>query len=404
MLFGFMSIFGFTPIDTAASVLGLNICQRLLEFIFLQTPLGAAAFTAGFLLSLWQSSQQAEFHSLIKFFIICVAVLLLILPSRPEGEIKSAVEQYGQTTIKSQEIKDIQINEHRIPVILSFLGQMMDAVFIGAVHAIDAVTPAWAQYGTGPFLLHQTSLRLKENIDQGIADISLKKRVDQFLYDHYLPALSMLKNDSPQFQEQQELWPGHARILAFYSPAARREWEDLQRAFQQTSRQQPILSERGRDVLQQMTGTRLEDIDQAVFKSMTAREVHELKRPIQRFSSLFWQSINWILAVFPNIYGWANMMAYAFFPFLILFLGITRHAGLLTHYLKALIWIKSWLLGGALSFYSSLIIARLQAQSSSDPFWAWEHPYYCVGAVIGLLLMPTATFFIINKGGNTWGI
>ena len=156
-----MDIFGFTATDTALSVLGLNTAQIIADFIFLQTPLAALAFAAGLIADIIQTTQTGNYRPLIVFFLIFVSVFLCLLPKRPEGVIKSALEHYTQSTQSSQAFKDQILDYHQIPVLLSFLDQMTDALMIGFIHAFDSVMPAWAHYLTAPFGLQRNCLNIK---------------------------------------------------------------------------------------------------------------------------------------------------------------------------------------------------------------------------------------------------
>jgi len=60
------------------------------------------------------------------------------------------------------------------------------------------------------------------------------------------------------------------------------------------------------------------------------------------------------------------------------------------------IWIKSWTLTAAISYNISLMVARLQAQTSSQANWFWDYPYYALVASVLLCLMPLLTLVGIH--------
>ena len=396
-----MDIFGLTPYDAALSVLGLNYCQIITDFLFRQTSVGLCAFIIGFLLSLWQVKKTGQYRPLIVFGFIILTAVPLFLPNKEEGSIKSAVERYAQSIQTSQELKDHLINTHQIPVILSFVSQFIDSIMIGIIHAIDVLTPAWANYLTAPFRIHQTSFNIREEMNKGIADIDLERQLNIFLHDYYLPALSNLKHSTPAI-DLNELWPGHARISVYYSSSGQKEWAKLKLQLMNYLNQNPSLSEQERARVINLTQMPAQTIEEGLIKSMV---IHEFNRTVKLAEpGLIWKLSAWTLRGFPYMYGGFNVMLYAAFPMLILALAVTRDSGIIIHYLKNLLWDKTWILSGALCFYGSMLIARLQAQSTDSPAWVWEHPYYCVAAAVMLVIMPIATFLIINQlGGNTWG-
>ena len=389
-----MDIFGLTSVDSALSVLGLNYAQLTVDFLFYKTPVAIVVFTGAFLLGLWQMARSGQYRHLITFFLAALTIVLLLLPKRQEGDIKSAVEHYSQSAQSSQSIKNQILNYHQIPVILGFIAQMGDALMIGIIRSMDAVTPQWANYLTAPFGLHRGCLNIREAVQNGIEDIALRQKAEDFLYDHYLPSVSMLRIDLPSI-DINELWPGHARIVNYYSSDARRQWEAIERELRNNINQNPAISEKTKAGIGQMMHLPLQDIEGALLRSFIR---FELQRMAHRYKpSIFWRMNSWVLTAFPYLCGWAQLILYAMFPFLLLAFAFSRRVDVLSHYLRIFCWVKSWDLGGAVCFYFSLFIARLQAQASTDPSWAWEHPYFCVAAGIILGFMPVGTFLIINK-------
>ncbi|MBI4309631.1 MAG: hypothetical protein HY591_04800 [Candidatus Omnitrophica bacterium] len=389
-----MDIFGFTAVDTALAVLGLNYAQIITDFIFFKTPLASLAFACGIIACLVQIIRTGHYRALALFFLIFLSISFLLLPKRPEGTIQSALEEYSQSSQSSQDLKDQVLDYHDLPVILSFLGQAMDVFMIGIIHALDTVTPAWAQYLNAPFGLHNYCLHIREAMEQGIGDPGLRQKLNTFLYDQYLPALGMVQHDDPAVDFGQ-MWPGHEKITPYYPSSARKQWEGMERQLRNYLDTNPALAEQARVSVIALTQTSAQVMEQSLLKSITGRELKEAG-DIHKIT-LLRQAGSSMMAVFPWIYGWANLMLYALFPLVILAMCISRSWKTAVYYLKGLVWVKSWSLGGALSFYASLLMARMQAQAASgDPSWAWERPYFCIYAGIVLGLVPLMTFFLIK--------
>lgn len=331
--------------DKVLSADGLSYAQSIIDFLFTQAPCAALIFTAGLLLALWQLVRSGSYHPLIIFFFLFISIPLLAKP-----------------------------------VLLNFLGKFGDVITTGAISVIDAAMPDQAKYLTAPFGLQRSSLSIREDLDQGFSDAVLQQRLNKFLYDQYLPALGVNKNNPIS-----------------YPPNTQRQWQDLQRDLKNNFTGSFLTDKLRTDISYLTQSSR--DIEEALIKSTVRRGLNGTARI--RSSALPWQISFWGITAFPYIYGFANLLLYAFFPLAVLVLVLSRRAAVLLHYLKTLVWIKSWALGGALSFYASLFVARLQAQASpNDPSWAWEQPYYCLAAVILLCFTPLATFLIIQKTGG----
>jgi hypothetical protein len=79
-----------------------------------------------------------------------------------------------------------------------------------------------------------------------------------------------------------------------------------------------------------------------------------------------------------------------------LFLIIFRNLNLFLRYCEALVWIKSWIITAALSYYVSLIAIHVQSQANSQLHWFWEYPYHALLSSILLYLLPVLTFIAID--------
>ena len=150
------------------------------DYIFIRTPLGIAAFTAGFLLSLWHSARSANFSRFFIFAFLSLSVLSLIIVPRRQDD--------------------------RAPVLFVFVSDAADAVFKGAI-VLER-----------PFAPHRLSLQMRAFVRQGIQDHTLKYRLAEFLHAHYLPVLGMTGLRA---------WPGDPQVVGHYSPQAKTEWRGL---------------------------------------------------------------------------------------------------------------------------------------------------------------------------------
>lgn len=388
-----MNLFGLTPIDAALSALGLNFAQLITD-VLTKSSLAALFFIVSVLFGIARLIRSGNYRVLASLFLLTLAVIFLLFPHRSEGAILSAAERYGQSTQSSQVIKDRIFNYHQVPVLLTFVNQSGTAFFVGIIHALDKFVPQGAAFLSAPFAPQTHALIIREEIQGGIGDLDLRQDLNLFLYDHYLPALVLLKRDSPN-TDIALLWPGDARINSYYSIAARRQWSSLESALRRYFDLNTNFSEKARSNMTFLTGP-ADAVDKALIKSVVNRQLNILTKTSR--TDFIWRSSLWLLNSFPYVYGIGNLALAVFFPFLILMLVIKRNAGLLFGYLKALVWIKSWVLTAAVSSYFSLMMARLHPQTS-DPSWVWEEPYYATAAAIALVILPFMTLHLIKQGG-----
>ena len=387
-----MNIFGLTPIDAALSALGLNCAQLIADFFF-QTPLAAMVLISGLLLNIGRLV-NGNYRSFITFLFLTLTVSLLLLPNKAEGTIASAVERYGQAPSQSsQSIKDQVLNYHRIPAIQSFLNNAAEAAVVGIVHTFDSVVPAWARYLNSPFGLQKSCLYIREDLRHGISDFTLRRELNQFLHDYYLPALIFTKHNTSNL-DMTAVWPGNERISVHYSSQARQQWSTLEKQLKVYFEKNKNLSEAARSKIANLTQTSLQIIDQYLIKSLvdqqlnTTAQVKNIDWP--------WHLTLWGLNFFPILYGGANLVLNFFFPFLVLILVLSRNIKFLFSYLRVFAWVKSWVFVGAVSSYISLSAARLHGPSS-NPAWSWEQPYFCMAAVLLLVFIPFFTFTFIKS-------
>ncbi len=320
-------------------------CGLITDYVFIKTPLGIAAFTAGFLLSLWHSARSSNFSRLFLFaFITLSTCLLYIVPRRQED---------------------------RAPVLFVFASDMADAVFKGAI------------FVEKPFAPHNLSFQMRAFIRQGIQDPALKDRLSEFVHAHYLPALGMTGLRA---------WPGDPQVISHYSPQAKTEWEGLRRDLLKTLNASASPWPATREYLSQWANAPDRDLDSQALQSLVQREI----LPFHQGDS-FWQACGWVFAVFPNIWVVADASLGIVFPFTLLALLIACNLSFLTGYVRNFIWIKSWILGGALCHFASLALATPAAGSV---LWFWEYPVYAAFGALLLCLMPLMTFLLTRR--KTW--
>jgi hypothetical protein len=384
-----MDIFGLTPIDTALASWGLNFSQDLIEFLFIRSHFGVLAFVMGFLWSIWESSKEANFKHFFIFIFLSLAILLLfILPNRPESAIKSAQEIYGTApSLTAQALKSAQTSHSQIPIMLSFVGQMADLAGMAAIYRVDESLQENLRFLSRPFGLQRLSLQSYQVINSPITDEGLREDIDKFMYAYYLPALIMLRNDqhvnNPSF-----FWPGNEQIVNYYSSMGRQQWLDLKSRLKHLIDDPQGVWVETREILNQIKPQ--ENLDDQMMASIIHGQYH-----IKENTWLKWAGR--IQTSFPYILGWGNFCLYASFPFVLVALMVIRRFTLFAQYVEIFIWIKSWMVGCAISFYISLFAARVQAQTSMDAAWFWNYPYYVALSSVLLMIMPILTFIGIHK-------
>ncbi len=387
-----MDIFGLTPIDSALSAWGLICSQKLTEFFFSQSHLGITAFAIGFVWSVWESSREANFKYFAIFIVLSlVGIFLFILPQRQETNIKSAMEAHGGGNINptAQSLKDSQTHDNSMPLVLSFIGQMADMVNMGAISILDNTLSNSAHFLSNPFGLQKLSFQAYQLTHSPIADASLKQDLDDFIYAHYLPSLNMYLNKA-QAADLHTLWPGDARITRLYSSNQRSQWDDLKNGLSNLL-QDPQSWGKIRSSLSQ-TNIFGNNLDNQIIASVVNAQLYHSK------SHSWWNWASIVPTSFPYILGWGNFCLYVGFPPLMLSLIIVRRMTLFLKYVEIFIWVKSWTITAAISYYISLMAARIQAQTSTQYNWFWDYPYYALLASMLLCLMPILTLVGIHQG------
>ena len=358
-----MDVFGLTAVDSALSAWGLNCAATLIDLLFVKTPVGLVAFTVGFFWAIVQSARQGYFKHLTVFILLSlIGVLLFIGSKRQETTIKSAVEVYGTSALTAQSIRDSQTNQRSMPLMLSFFSQWADSISIGIINKVDEALNNQPHFLNSPFEIQRLSLRANQFINEPIADVKLRKKVEDFIYAEYLP--SLIKGETVSLSDIQVL-------LKPLLDDAQGPWTKVKGALTQIGRSQ-------------------NNIDNQIMASIVQGQC----APKQ---SLWLQWAAAVQSFFPYITGWANFCLYLCFPFLMLALIVFRRMNIFLRYLEVFVWVKSLILSSAVSYYISLIALRIQGQAANGVSWFWENPYYVAVASILLLLMPVLTFVGIHQ-------
>ncbi len=377
-----MDIFGLTPIDAALSAWGLNCSQKLTEFFFNQTFLGVTAFVAGFVWSLWQSVREVNFKHFAVFVVISLTGTILFIPHKyQQSSVKSAVEVYGASKNTAQSINVTLTNGHTIPTILSFIGQMADMVSIGTISILDAALSNNAKFLGDPFGPQKLSLQIHQIVHAPLEDVHLRESLGDFIYAQYLPSLIMYQNKTPILYDLHSLSPEKFR----YDNS---QWDNLKLRLGTLTAAGPWARIKG--TLSQM-GIRQNNLDEAIFASIIRGQIQAGE------NNWPWSWAMSTQTFFPYIMGWANFCVYVSFPVLMLAIVIVRRMGLFLRYAEIFLWVKSFYLTSAISYYISLMIAHLQAQTSVQANWFWDYPHYAVVASVLLCLMPVLTLLGVHQ-------
>ena len=388
-----MDIFGLTSIDACLSAWGLNVAQSIIEFFFSRTNLGVLVFAIGFLSSIWQSVKEGSFKHFAVFIFICISgFLLIIVPSRQEPHIKSVMEVYGTSSFTSKTLKDSQTTMHTMPLFLSYFGQMADAMSIGIVSIIDNAFTNDFRFLSNPLGVQGLSLQVNQLVNVPIADVKLRKDLDDFMYAYYLPSLNMYIDANPngQVSNLRALWPGDTNIVHYYSEQGQLKWQEIQNSLMRLINAPQEPWGRIKRLLQQFN-VASNDIDNQILASIIRGQLHVNQ------GHPYWFWVGAIHHFFPFVYGWANFCLYVSFPILMLAMIIFCRFIVFLRYLEIFIWIKSWILTTAIAHYVSMIAFRIQVQNLTEVHGIWEYPYFSVVAVILLCLMPVLTFIVIHK-------
>jgi hypothetical protein len=225
-------------------------------------------------------------------------------------------------------------------------------------------------------------------------DVSLRYRLEDFIYSTYLPSLYNYISDQDDMQGIKQLWPGDQRISSYYSAADRAEWEHVLRGllFLVQEPRSPWDSVKSRmDELKIPTT----DIEEKILASMIRGQIHQLHE-------IGW--VQWTAAMlnfFSYSYGASNFLLYVAFPFMLLLMLITGWTNFMLYYVEFFIWIKSWIITSALAHYVSLVAAAMLSRASADSSWFWESPYHVLIAALLLYLLPVGSFILINQSFQT---
>ncbi len=419
------NIFGITPVDAALSAVGLNISQSLFDFLFGPSKIAYLCFVIGFLYTLWQCAIRANYRLALTHLAIYMACLIIVfIPANAsqEGVITSAWEFYSaQDTpsnqpllhqppaLSTQALKSAYApmdQQRAMPALLSFVGKTIDSFNRGSVAVISEAMPAYAQYLKYPFGLQEVSLRLHDQVQAGIMDIRLKQEAQDFIYDHYLPAISMFKQNNTSVMTDLSIYgPSNTRITAYYSQTAQQDWNDRQgdlKANIKTS--MPSLWRGDMDILGALypqdnatAGNERVSDEDMFLDALMQSEARALATEKPKKQEWLWQAAKLLLHSYPYAQGGANLCLYAVFPIVLCVAMAFARLQSLMHYVQSFVWVKSFTLTAALAYGISFLIAHAQS-STGDIRVFWQAPYFALAAGILAYVLPVVMFVVVYRG------
>ncbi len=403
-----MDIYVITPQDAALSALGLDLSQALMDFLFRQSHIGFLAFIVGFLFNVWRCTQSTNYRQLLMHAAIFVVCLVLITtPARQEGNIKSSWEVYAQTDdtkplLNAQQLKSAQTKAQAMPVLLTFIGQVMDSFSIGSIAALSQLMPDYAQYLKYPFGIQGMALDLHTQMREGIQDFSLKARAQDFVYVHYLPALMLLRNTTSNLSNLSMYGACDEQITNNYSSNVKQEW-DVLKADIKTNINVPsnFFWHQAKTMLDQAyspSPSKTPDRDDDFINALMRREAQDLNDKHLPRPDWFWQAAHALLRSYPYAQGLGNFCLYVFFPIMLCLVLTLARFDFLFYYIKSFLWVKSWVLTAALAYWTSLFMFYAQMQTAGGVQWFWQQPYFALGAGILVYVMPVMIFFLLYRG------
>jgi hypothetical protein len=332
----------------------IYFCNLITDFLFHSRGIALAVFTGGFLLSVWKTARSGRYQPIILFLFLTCAI-------------------FGQS--------------RHLPGLLSFIDQTLEASISGAVKVIDRNrNQPWAQYFPKPFTVHKDVLKIRISMEEGIKDLPLRRQFERFLRDEYLPSLYMASEGSHVVLQQ--AWPGHDQITQRYSRQGQHDWVSLKQSLKTFFDSLP------KSNVMQMAGANEDVMTEALIKSLTKHVL--LAEAGIHVSKVLWQLSDFTLGFYQFITDLAHAVMYALFPFMLLIVLLTCDIKYIVDYSKTFLWMKLWVLGGAVCFYLSL---NFQEISATNPSLIWEKPYFCLAAAIGLLFVPAAMLLMTKLGG-----
>lgn len=384
-----MSILGLTPIDTEISVFGLVWSEKLNDLFFVKSQIGLVAFAVGFLGSLWESSKRANFKYFIVFLcIFFTGLFLFVIPQHLLGSIKSAQETYGSSTFNYSFPSNAPA-----PLLLSYFSQAMDAVSFTAISRADELFDDNLKFLSSPFGIQKLSFQSNALLNTPLPDVRLREDLEDFLYAFYWPSLMLYAHDY-NLSQFDLLWPGDKQIASYYSYSAQNQWTKLESRLKAFINTPSSIWSLTKERLHKISSSQ-DNFDNQILSSMINAQYDPKNKMWLKWAT-------YVHVAFPYLLGWGNFCLYVSFPFLMLAILIVRRLGLLLHYLECFLWVKSWIPCAAISFYISLLTARVQAETSTNIVWFWECPYFVLIGSFLLLFVPIISFLGIHKSFQ-WG-
>lgn len=423
---------GISPTEAAFEVIGLVNAKSIMDYLFVDTKVGAAVFLIGMLLSLWTAIKEADYSYLWGYvFMYFVLLFLFIKPMTNVSSSTSTMEQAGWSEVTTQQIlQDIFIDTGKSragSLGLVFISQAYNSVVYGTVSAITRATQQQDfNYLKNPFIVNKVSLYLGHFSAQGIKkDPVLRKDMEDFLKSDYPQTLGRMLNNNAQTQLTKKWWPGDESVVANYDSAQRKRWENLDSRLNDYIKKQIdtwglagtfvnlfvdykalkislLSSEIGKSATQIASGEAGYGINpQGVSLSLLARKATGAFAFLGSAVGQFFSSslAEFMIKALPYLEGYAVMIIYSLFPFTLLLCLLFRTPEILKEYFVYLFWVKSWVIIWALIHYASLYMAALQAKlaSGTTSSWFFERPYFNTVTGVLLVMSPGIAWFM-TKG------
>lgn len=366
------------------STQGLAASWQVLQFFFLKTAIGSVVCVIGFFLGLIASLKEGNFKRLALLVVLILTIIFVfVLPYRQEADVRSAVDVYGyhEPSIKQDPL--------RLPIVFSFIAQAVDSIVMAVIFLLDYGVDAQLRFLKSPFALQALSFDTYQFVHQPIENAQLTKSIENFVYAVYLPSLIKCRQKGECNDHSSRMWSGHPKIIAYYSTEQRARWQELERQLRHFINSPNGIWPDAKEALSVLK-TSKDDWDDRLISSMMRASTLKTKDR--------WITLGFLINVSAAyVYGWANYAVYLAFPFMLLLMLIALSPKVLIVYLEIFVWVKSWVLGAAFSYYASLLAARVQAAGSSDIGWFWEAPYYLGLGSFLLLLVPFISFLAVHR-------
>ena len=424
---------GVSPTEAAFEVIGLVNAKSIMDFLFIDTKIGAVVFLVGILTALWESVKETDFSILWGYLVLfCVLTFFFVRPMASLEDASSTMEAAGwkeTTTQGSLKEAFTDTGKSRAGSLgLVFISQVYNSIVYGTINAITKVTQATDfNYLNNPFIVNKVSLYLQHFSAGGIKkDNVLRQDLEDFLKNDYPQTLgTMINNGKTQGDVTKKWWPGDEEVITNYDSDQRKRWEALDlRLTAYINKEISTLGTSGpfsrlfidykalkimllaghveksaTDITSDMTGYGIEPQSTLVSRFIVQRA--GWLAYISAFVGQFFSTTlaEFMIKTLPYLQGYAVLIIYSLFPFTVLLCVLLGTADILKEYFIYLFWVKSWVIVWALIHYASLYMSILQAKlvSGAGNSWFFEKPYFNTVTGVLLVMSPGIAWFM-TKG------